>query len=457
MCDDQHERDGSPNRPGSDVRAGTSLVDRASGPKRFTICASGSLGDLYPFLGLAVELRSHGHHVHIATNRFHLELVHSLGFECSDFPPHLDPSEDLALVAAAMHPARGSEVILRRFVFPYVEACLEALLPHARRSDCIVSSILCVAAPLAAHLCNVAWVSGLLSPMLLWSAHEPPVLPATCRIGRQRWLGPTFHRFVLSLALWISRRWCRPYDTLRRQLGMITTGNPLKEGLISHPLTLALWSPLFGAPQPDWPASVLPTGFMYYEPEPETPLDPQLEGFLAAGEPPVLITFGSAAIYLAAERLEAMLDGARTLGERCLFVLNEELLQRFGHHASETIHLTPAAPYAHVMPRCRGVVHPGGIGTTAEALRAGAPQLVVPWAHDQFDNAERVRRLGCGAVLRGRRVGARRFATALTEALDQPNLRTRCQEIASSLREEDGPSAAVHALEQRLAHHEKLC
>ena len=84
-----------------------------------------------------------------------------------------------------------------------------------------------------------------------------------------------------------------------------------------------------------------------------------------------------------------------------------------------------------LLPHVAALVHHGGIGTTAEAMRAGRPQLVVPLAHDQFDNAARVEALGVGASLHASRVTSGRMVAALQRVVGNAAMRARCADVAA--------------------------
>jgi UDP:flavonoid glycosyltransferase YjiC (YdhE family) len=108
------------------------------------------------------------------------------------------------------------------------------------------------------------------------------------------------------------------------------------------------------------------------------------------------------------------------------------------------------APYAALFPRAAAVVHQGGIGTTAEAMRAGRPMLVMPYAHDQPDNAERVARLGIARTISRERYTAARAADALRRLLDGPSYAQKATKVGSVLRKEDAVGTACNALETLL-------
>jgi UDP:flavonoid glycosyltransferase YjiC (YdhE family) len=108
------------------------------------------------------------------------------------------------------------------------------------------------------------------------------------------------------------------------------------------------------------------------------------------------------------------------------------------------------APHATVMPRAAAIIHQGGVGTCAQAMRAGRPMLVVPFSHDQPDNAARLRRLGISATLPPARYTATRAAAALARLLDNPAVAARAGEVGRTIRAEEGVAAACAAIERNL-------
>jgi rhamnosyltransferase subunit B len=109
------------------------------------------------------------------------------------------------------------------------------------------------------------------------------------------------------------------------------------------------------------------------------------------------------------------------------------------------------APYSEVLPRSCAIVHQGGVGTTGQALRAGRPSLILPHAHDQFDNAARVARLGCGRALPRPRFNTKTGTRELRTLLDDPSYRERADQVGEMVRREDGASAAADEIEKVLS------
>jgi len=199
-------------------------------------------------------------------------------------------------------------------------------------------------------------------------------------------------------------------NELRGELGL-----PSVRGVLSHywhspQRVIGLFPEWFAAKQPDWPAQLELTGFPLYDEPDLSPISPELERFISAGEPPIAFTPGSA-MWQGKRFFEASVDACVRLNRRGL------LLTRHRDHLPQTlppnvIHVH-YAPFSQLLPRCAAFVHHGGIGSTAQALAAGVPQLLTPFTHDQPDNAARVVKLGCGTVLPPRRYSGARAAGAL--------------------------------------------
>jgi UDP:flavonoid glycosyltransferase YjiC (YdhE family) len=180
-------------------------------------------------------------------------------------------------------------------------------------------------------------------------------------------------------------------------------------------------------------------------------LSPELSRFLDAGPPPVVFTLGSSAVMDAGRFFEESLDAARAVGRRAVLLVGRDPRNRSLTPLPDSAIAVEYAPYSAVLPRAAAVVHQGGVGTTAQALRAGRPMLVVPWSHDQPDNAERVRRLGVGLTVSRARYRAATAAAALRRLLGEPPFGERAAEIGRLVRAEDGAADACDALERSLS------
>ncbi|HEU5430827.1 MAG TPA: nucleotide disphospho-sugar-binding domain-containing protein, partial [Thermomicrobiales bacterium] len=241
--------------------------------------------------------------------------------------------------------------------------------------------------------------------------------------------------------------WMGPWHAFRAELGLPPADvNPFFEGQHSPLLTLGLFSSLLAAPQPDWPPSAVVTGFPFDDRIGWAGMPPAIDAFLEAGPPPVVFTLGSSAVWNAGRFFRQSVDALEAIDRRGILLVGPDPSNLPARLPAGVI-AAEYAPHGLLFPRAAAVVHHGGIGATGQAMRAGKPMLVVPFAHDQPDNAARVRRLGIARVLPSRRYDAPRAARALTALLDDAGYRTRAAAVGETVRAEQGVAAACDAIE----------
>jgi UDP:flavonoid glycosyltransferase YjiC (YdhE family) len=234
----------------------------------------------------------------------------------------------------------------------------------------------------------------------------------------------------------------------RTELGLEDVGNPIFEGQHSPTLVLALFSRVLGQPQPDWPRQSEVTGFCFYDGRHQMPMPDELAQFLDAGPPPIVFTLGSSAVWVARDFFQESIDAAKRLGRRAVLLIGDER-NRISAVPDGMIAMN-YAPYESLLPRASVVVHHGGVGTTSQGLRAGVPTLIVPFAFDQSDNAERARRLGTSRTVYRNKYRAPRVAKELNELLTRPEYARNAREISNKLKQESGPARAADLIERVL-------
>jgi rhamnosyltransferase subunit B len=245
--------------------------------------------------------------------------------------------------------------------------------------------------------------------------------------------------------------WVRPWHAFRKELGLPKTShNPLFKGQFSPALTVGMFSRSFASPQPDWFPNAQPTGFVFYDGPQEVEPSTALASFFRDGEPPLVFTLGSSAVMHAGDFYAQSIQAAKLLGKRALLLTGRDPRNQPKDVLPNTIFACEYAPYAKVFPHALAVIHQGGIGTTAEVLRAGKPMLVMPFGFDQFDNAARAAALGLGGVISRKRYRAETAAEALDTLLSNPATQSRANEFGASLRAEDGVGSACRAIETQL-------
>jgi len=275
------------------------------------------------------------------------------------------------------------------------------------------------------------------------------VLPMYPRLARADRVLPGMGQAVRRVARFVSRKWPQPIYDLRAGLGLERGANPLFDAKHSPSLVLALFSRVLGVEQKDWPANVRITGFCFYDSDAgNAGLAPRLEAFLAAGPAPVVFTLGSAAVLAAGNFYEESAAAAVRLGVRAVLLIGGDPRNRPAQDLPDSICVEEYAPYSALFSRAAMVVHQGGVGTVAQCLRAGKPMLIMPYSHDQPDNARRMRRLGVARVMERSLYTAARVAAALRAMLADGLLAARALEVAAQIKDEEGVSLACDALDE---------
>jgi UDP:flavonoid glycosyltransferase YjiC (YdhE family) len=174
----------------------------------------------------------------------------------------------------------------------------------------------------------------------------------------------------------------------------------------------------------------------------------QLTKFLDAGEPPIVFTLGSAAVMDARDFFEESAKAARLLKKRAVLLYG--VFNEAPKILDETIAGFDYAPYSEIFPRAACVVHQGGVGTTGQVLRAGVPHLIMPYSHDQPDNAIRCRRAGVAEVIDRDNYTAETAARKLKKLLNDKNYQSNAAEAARIVKAERGTETACDAIESVL-------
>ena len=422
--------------------------------KRVVITTFGSFGDLNPYLGLALGLKARGHDPVIATAEFYRPFVEAEGVGFRPVRPDLDSHETEA-VRRIKNPRRTPAYLMKELLFPRLQESYEDLSEATRGADVLLTHPLTFAGPILAEKVSLPWISTVLAPISFFSAHDFPALPIFPRLAVVlRRLGPGAGRALAGLAKGATRHWPEPVRRLRVEVGVSPGEHPIHEGQFSPELVLAMFSRVLAEPQPDWPLNTRITGHIFYDGSGRDGLSPDLERFLSSGPAPVVFTLGTSVVgkgSAADSFYRESLKAVRMLKLRALFLVGKDPKSRLPVPLPKGIAAVDYAPFSKLFPRAAAVVHQGGIGTIGQVLRSGRPQLVVPFAVDQPDNALRVQRLGGAEVLYPRSYAAPRAARRLDDLIRESGYARRAGEIARRVRSEDGVGDACDAIEDLFA------
>jgi UDP:flavonoid glycosyltransferase YjiC (YdhE family) len=417
---------------------------------RIVLSNIGTYGDTNPLIALALELKRRGHVPVMALPAVYRPKIEPLGLEFHEIRPDIDPTNSV-LAEMVYDIKHGTEHGLRNFLFPSLRQTYEDLLDAAttpKRADLLLLGELNYAGPIVAEVTGIPWASYVLAPLSFFSAFDPPVLPPYPRLAKADQKVPGMGRVIKRVARFVSRKWPAPIYELRRELGLPHGENPLFDAKHSPYLVLALFSRELGTEQKDWPANTLITGFCYYDADAgNAKLPPHLEEFVRSGAPPVVFTLGSAAVLAAGDFYEVSAKAAMNLGVRAVLLIGTDPRNRPTQLLPESICVAEYAPYSELFSQASLVVHQGGVGTTAQCLRAGKPMLVMPYSHDQPDNARRMRRLHVAKVIQKKSYKPAKVAHTLRAMLDEPSFAQNANAVAHQMTREDGVRTACDALE----------
>jgi rhamnosyltransferase subunit B len=415
---------------------------------RIVLTTIGSLGDLHPQIALAIELRKRGHDIIFATMKEYGAIIEPLGFEFHPMRPDGTPINNPEEIAKMTDLKTGSEYVVRQWVLPNLRDTYTDLLDSAKDADFIIAGEIVYAAPLVAEKLGIRWASLALAPVAFFSAYDPSVIPLFPFLVKLRGLGTPLNQLIIQLLKAVTKSWSEPIHRLRKELGLAQIqSNPILDKSSSC-LVLAMFSSALAKPQLDWDKKTVVTGFTFYEGNlNEGEINLELQQFLDLGEPPIVFTLGSAAVMVPGNFYQESVRAATQLNRRAVLLIGKNSPP---NHLSEDIIAIDYVPYSQIFPHACAIVHQGGIGTTAQALRAGRPTLIMPYSYDQPDNAARVKRLGTSRTIPRKHYSAVRVVRELRELLDNPKYATKAAEIGRIIQSENGVSVACDAIEKQL-------
>ncbi len=415
---------------------------------RIVVTTIGSLGDLHPQIALTIELRKRGHEIIFATMKEYGAIIEPLGFKFHPMRPDGTPINNPEEIAKMTDLKTGSEYVVRKWLLPNLRDTYTDLLDSAKDADLIIAGDIVYAAPLVAEQLGIQWVSLALAPVAFFSAYDPSVIPLFPFLVKLRGLGAPLNQVIIQLLKAVTKSWAEPIHQLRKELGLSQINyNPLVDKS-SACLVLAMFSCILAKPQPDWDKKNVVTGFTFYEGDlNQGKLPLQLQQFLDTGEAPIVFTLGSAAVMVPGTFYQESVRAATQLNRRAVLLIGKNTSP---DDLSKDIIAIDYVPYSQIFPHACAIVHQGGIGTTAQALRAGRPTLIMPYSYDQPDNAARVKRLGTSRTIDRSQYTAVRVARELQALLENPKYATKAAEIGRIIQMENGVNIACDAIEHQL-------
>ena len=405
-----------------------------------SILAAGSRGDIQPCVALGRGLAARGEKVRVVAPARYEPLVTTAGLEFAGLT--VDPAEILnspdgqELLAGGRNPVKFVRN-LKQIVGPQVDRLMTETLDACRDADLLLGPTIGYAGEHLGESLGIPHALIHFQPSQPTGAFPHPLVPGRLRIG------PAGNRLTFLAVDQVTWQFVRPFvNPWRvRDLGLnrLPLRGPMHRVRRAQRPVLCCFSESVVPRPADWPSYVRVTGYWFLDAEADWTPPRDLAEFLAAGEPPVYVGFGSMVPADPARALETVRSALRKAGRR-------GLISGLGPVEGDDLMAVADVPHAWLFPRTSAVVHHGGAGTTAAALRAGVPTVICPFFGDQPYWGERVAALGAGpALLPIRRLTADGLAAALT-ATESPAMRSIAARLGREISAEDGVARACEVI-----------
>ena len=408
------------------------------------LTAFGSYGDVLPMVGLGAAMRARGHRVQVLANPYFQAVVEGARL---DFLPlgTADEYRELMQHPDLWHPRRGLKLVLTRGAAAYMRAAYAAIESQYRPGETVLAAHGLDLASRVFHDKHATPLATVhFAPFALMTLHETPRYIGAPNMTR-------WPRWAKAAVFWTGDRVITDpaiaptLNALRAEQGLPAVRRVFTKWNNSPQLVLGLFPDWFAARQPDWPANTATVGFPLWDPPSTAELSGEVSEFLAAGDAPIVFAPGSANVQ-ANEFFQTAADVCERLGRRGMLMTKypEQLPKRL----PPGVRSFGFVPFSELLPRAAALVHHGGIGTCAQGLASGLPQIVMPMAYDQLDNGLRLSRLGVGAIVPRNQFKPPAVSSALAPLLESSEVATRCRDYASRC---DGPAslgAACDLLEE---------
>ncbi len=394
------------------------------------VATIGSRGDVQPYVNLCQGLQEAGHDVTLATNPTLCSLAEAHGVKCAPVGPAVDMgAEGARLLAASFNNMWLGMIRVMQLGARLVEQAYPDVLKVCEGADLVVTSDTTSGIAEAEKL-GLPWISVTLQP-----ARIPVDNPNPSLVARVVW-GIMGKLFIM------------PINRSRKRLDAPLVTDIA--GMQSQRMILLPVSRHVVPPDARWPARVRQTGYWFARPLEGWSPPQDLLDFLQAGERPIAVSLGvmSMSGKQARQGAQIVLEAVRRAGARAIVQGWDEALR--GLELPATVYHAGSMPHSWLFERVSAIVHHGGFGTTAAALRSGAPGIIIPHVIDQFYWGQCVFELGVAPkfISRGK-LNAANLQAAITQALSDGPMRKRAAELGERIRAEpDGVAAAVSEIER---------
>ncbi|MGV7222635.1 MAG: glycosyltransferase [Nitrospinales bacterium] len=406
---------------------------------KFLLMPFGSYGDVLPFMGIGKQLMREGHDVEIATNEYFADVIKDAGLRhipAGSADDYIRVANDVDMFSRLKGPAMVAKAVINR-----IEPVFEIAKNAMDDDRLVVGGILAMGARVAQEVTGKPYVVTHLAPIGFWSADSPPRFPLPFTFsGEPKFLIRATYKLFSNLA---DKDIAPGLNAFRSKFNLPPVKNVWPEWVHSPYKNMCLFPDWFAQPQSDWPANTETTSFPLFDQASSFEVSNDLDEFIERGEKPILFTGGSAFAF-GHDYFRVAAEAVTNLNARAIFVttMTDKVSADFGPN----IHVCKHAPFSRLLPRCSVFVHHGGIGSTAQGIASGIPQLVKPMAFDQFDNGLRVKKLGIGEVIPHEKWNLHAVQKTLSSLLSDQKYQQAAAEKKTLLMKTDGIKLACETL-----------
>ncbi len=410
----------------------------------------GSYGDLHPFMAMGKALINVGHQVTLMSHLQYKEMVEKFGIHFIPMRPSEEDfgSEDI-WPEKAHDPKTGTLYFMKELILPFLNESYELLEREIPKYDLVIPHAFTFAAPLVADKYNIPWLSCLLQPCAIFSAYDPPFVGNLKYLSYVKFLGPSILKSMCHFMMKDFNKSLNPVLQLKIKIGLENK----RVGFWDYSTKgiLALFPKEFSIEQPDWPKEICNLGFPLFDQENSHDISSGLRKFIDKGEAPIVFTLGSTIVKTKNDFYLHAHKAIKEIGCRAIFLVGKKP-QRIPEQAyqSANIYISNYEPFSALFPYCSMVVHQCGIGTTGQALAAAKPQILIPFSHDQPDNARRVEKLGIGISIQSQKLTHKNLVEAIKKIKSTLSYAHNAEKFAQNIRQNKFDENLINIIHKKL-------
>ena len=400
-------------------------------PRKILMFGLGSGGDVYPSIGIGRALHERGHEVELLANPLFGKSAREAGLAFTGM------GEEDRFVDAMKDPALWNQKTGWRVLMAHTIKAIEPIYEQIQQRyepgrTLVVAPFSAFGARIANEKMGVPLINLHIEPFVIRSLYHQPgrvvpdkEVPLLKRIRRPM--------------LWAIDKWgldpilAPGINEFRAKVGLAPLRRVVNGWYHSPDRGIGMFPDWYGRPKPDWPPQLKLTGFPMFDGDSSGVLAPEVEEFLAAGDPPIAFTLGTP-MGLGNDFFRASAEACRLLGRRGMLL--SPFADQMPKELPEGVRVFGYVPFGPLLPRCAMLVHHGGVGTIALALRAGIPQLVHPLNLSHPDNGARMVALGVGEMLKPKDYTPETAAGRIRHLLESPDVARQTRFYADKFRDQ---------------------